>query len=46
MDAGSSASLPDGVRLELEHLEDHGGLQHLQDLATQIKVCPVIWARF
>eukprot|EP00884_Botryococcus_braunii_P008240 jgi/Botrbrau1/17417/Bobra.0054s0013.1 len=37
LDAGSVAALPDGVRLELEHLEDHGGLNHLLDLATQIK---------
>lgn len=37
LDAGSAAALPDGLRAELEQLEDHGGVRHLHDLATQIK---------
>ena len=39
LDAGSAAALPDGLRAELEQLEDHGGVSHLHDLAAQIKVC-------
>ena len=39
LDAGSAAALPDGLRAELEQLEDHGGVRHLHDLAAQIKVC-------
>lgn len=38
LDAGSAAALPDGLRAELEQLEDHGGVRHLHDLAAQIKV--------
>lgn len=38
LDAGSAAALPDGLRAELEQLEDHGGVRHLHDLCTQIKV--------
>ena len=38
LDAGSAAALPDGLRAELEQLEDHGGVRHLLDLAAQIKV--------
>ena len=38
LDAGSAAALPDGLRSELEQLEDHGGVRHLHDLCTQIKV--------
>lgn len=37
LDAGSAAALPDGLRAELEQLEDHGGVSHLHDLAAQIK---------
>lgn len=37
LDAGSAAALPDGLRAELEQLEDHGGVRHLHDLCTQIK---------
>ena len=40
LDAGSAAALPDGLRAELEQLEDHGGVRHLHDLAAQIKVPP------
>ena len=40
LDAGSAAALPDGLRAELEQLEDHGGVRHLHDLAAQIKVAP------
>ena len=38
LDAGSAAALPEGLRAELEQLEDHGGVRHLHDLATQIRV--------
>lgn len=38
LDAGSAAALPDGLRAELERLEDHGGVQHLQDLQKQVQV--------
>jgi hypothetical protein len=38
LDAGSAAALPEALRLELEQLEDHGGVQFLQGLATQIGV--------
>ena len=38
LDAGSAAALPDGLRSELERLEDHGGVRHLQDLQKQVQV--------
>ena len=38
LDAGSSAALPEGLRHDLEELEAHGGVAHLQDLGAQIKV--------
>ena len=38
LDAGSAAALPDGLRGELERLEDHGGVRHLQDLQKQVQV--------
>lgn len=31
-------ALPDGVRVELESIQEGGGLAHLQDLAQQIRV--------
>lgn len=45
LDAGSAAALPDGLRAELEQLEDHGGVSHLHDLAAQIKVYIPILSR-
>lgn len=48
LEAGSSAALPEGVKGELERLEENGGVRHLSELADQIKVCaavnPFIWA--
>lgn len=41
LDAGSAAALPDGLRTELEKLEDQGGLQSLTELVAQVKVNPV-----
>jgi len=38
LDAGSSAALPEGIRQELERIEDAGGLRFLQDLVSQVKV--------
>ena len=38
LDAGSAAALPDGLRAELEQLEEHGGVRHLQELQNQVKV--------
>lgn len=38
LDAGSAAALPDGLRAELEQLEENGGVRHLQELQSQIKV--------
>lgn len=38
LDAGSSAAIPEGIRQELERIEDAGGLHFLQDLVTQVKV--------
>lgn len=38
LDAGSAAALPDGLRSELEQLEEHGDVRYLRDLCTQIKV--------
>lgn len=38
LEARSVAALPDGVRVELEGIQEGGGLGHLQDLAEQIKV--------
>ena len=38
LDAGSSAALPEGLRHDLEELEEHGGVAHLKDLGAQIKV--------
>ena len=38
LDAGSSAALPDGLRAELEELEDTGGVRHLQEISAQVKV--------
>ena len=43
LDAGSAAALPDGLRQELEQLEDHGGVRHLHDLAAQIKVAQLFF---
>lgn len=39
LDAGSSAAIPEGIRQELERIEDAGGLRFLQDLVAQVKVC-------
>lgn len=38
LDAGSSAAIPEGIRQELEKIEDAGGLRFLQDLVAQVKV--------
>ena len=38
LDAGSSAAIPEGIRQELERIEDAGGLRFLQDLVAQVKV--------
>lgn len=38
--------LPEGLRTELEQLEDNGGVRHLHDLVAQIKARPAqapIW---
>lgn len=32
------AALPDGVRVELEAIQEGGGLQHLQEVQAQVKV--------
>ncbi|KAK9820581.1 hypothetical protein WJX72_011897 [[Myrmecia] bisecta] len=37
LEAGSANALPDALRAELEDLEEHGGVRHLQDLGAQIK---------
>jgi hypothetical protein len=37
LDAGTAAVLPEGLRTELEQLEDNGGVRHLRDLVAQIK---------
>ncbi len=37
LDAGTAAVLPEGLRTELEQLEDNGGVRHLHDLVAQIK---------
>lgn len=37
LSAGTCASLPDGLRSELEALEGCGGAQHLTDLAQQLR---------
>ena len=38
LDAGTAAVLPEGLRAELEQLEDAGGARHLHDLRDQIQV--------
>lgn len=38
LEAASVAALPDGVRLELEAIQEGGGLGHLQEVAQQIRV--------
>ena len=38
LDAGTAAVLPEGLRSELEQLEDSGGVRHLNDLKDQIQV--------
>ena len=38
LDAGTTALLPEGLRTELEALEDAGGVRHLTDLKAQIQV--------
>ena len=40
LDAGTAAVLPEGLRTELEQLEDNGGVRHLHDLVAQIKARP------
>eukprot|EP00208_Stichococcus_sp_RCC1054_P002835 CAMPEP_0206140322 /NCGR_PEP_ID=MMETSP1473-20131121/9097_1 /ASSEMBLY_ACC=CAM_ASM_001109 /TAXON_ID=1461547 /ORGANISM="Stichococcus sp, Strain RCC1054" /LENGTH=740 /DNA_ID=CAMNT_0053534441 /DNA_START=308 /DNA_END=2527 /DNA_ORIENTATION=- len=37
LDAGSVAALPEGLRQELEQIEDCGGARFLQDLAAQVQ---------
>ena len=37
LDAGSAAALPEGLRSELEALEEHGGAEHLRGLAAQLQ---------
>ena len=44
LDAGSVAALPEGLRVELEGIEDAGGVRFLQEMAAQIRVRgPVHW---
>ena len=38
LDASSVGALPEAVRLELEGIEDSGGVQFLQEMSTQIRV--------
>lgn len=38
LEAGTLQALPDGVRVELEGIQEGGGLQHLQEVAQEIKV--------
>lgn len=38
LEAGTVAALPDAVRVELEAVQDGGGVQHLQEVSTQIRV--------
>ena len=38
LDAGSVAALPEGLRVELEGIEDAGGVRFLQEMAAQIRV--------
>lgn len=38
LDAGTAAVLPEGLRSELEQLEESGGVRHLNDLKEQIQV--------
>ena len=44
LDAGTVAALPDAVRVELEGIQEGGGLQHLQEVAQQIRVGGRQWA--
>ena len=37
LDAGTASVLPEGLRAELEQLEDAGGVRHLQDLKEQVQ---------
>ncbi|KAL4858651.1 Vacuolar-sorting protein [Chlorella vulgaris] len=37
LEAGTVAALPDGVRVELEAIQEGGGLQHLQEVQAQVK---------
>lgn len=37
LDAGTASVLPEGLRSELEQLEDSGGVRHLNDLKEQIQ---------
>ena len=37
LDAGTASVLPEGLRAELEQLEDSGGVRHLNDLKEQIQ---------
>jgi hypothetical protein len=38
LEAGAVAALPDAVRVELESIQSGGGVQHLQEVAQQIRV--------
>ena len=38
LEAASVAALPEVVRIELEQIEDAGGVGFLQEMSTQIKV--------
>ena len=38
LDAGSVAALPEGLRVELEGVEDAGGVRFLQEMAAQLRV--------
>ena len=40
LDAGTASVLPEGLRAELEQLEDSGGVRHLNDLKEQIQARP------
>jgi hypothetical protein len=43
LDAGSVAALPEGLRVDLEGIEDAGGVRFLQEMAAQIRVRCGVW---
>ena len=36
LEAGTTTALPDGVRAELEEIEEAGGVRHLQEMQQQV----------